>query len=291
MKKITAFASAALALCALRLSAAEPAHVYRAEAGIANSTYGERAGTFGAKDNFSVGGAHIHNSLDLMYSENSENAVTDNFTRLSELLVVKTENFRFSGLVRSLYYKDGDMGNNFQYFAFIERQVKISGAYTLDFGLVFTDMFVYNRIYPGPVFFPLMACTYRTPSSVVRIGLPTLLMYKAPKWSTGFSYTMMFNSKIFLKWMPSSLVSLELFTDTVRYQIAVGDPKRDEVLNIFYAGIFLEASLYMGEHTAFSLCGGYNFLERRWTGDQLSIMTASQKAGSYKLKGALSFMF
>ena len=291
MKKTAVFILSALAILVWPVLASAQSHLYKAGYQMADSVYGERMYLFDAKDDFLFSNVSIHNRFNFMHSENTDEAKVDNFSRLSELLVVTTNNFRFSALVRGVYNKDLNMADNFQYFAFIERKVKISGTYTLDCGLAFTDIFVYNRMYPGPFIFPVLSLTYTTPQFVARIGLPTLVTYRTQIWSAGFSYTIMYNSKIFLKCTPTPLFTLELFTDTVRYQIAVGDPKKDEVLNIFYAGIFLEGSINFTRFTSFSLCGGYNLIERRWTGDQLNIVNASQSYGSYKFKASLSFMF
>ena len=290
MKKTAIFILSA-AIFTLPALASAQSHLYKMGYQTADSVYGEKMALFDAKDDFIFSNVSIHNRLNFIYSDNTDEAQIDNFSRLSELLVVTTDGFRFSALVRGLYNKDLNMADNFQYFAFIEKRVKLSGAYTLDCGLAFTDMIVYNRVYPGLFVFPFISCTYTSSLSVVRIGLPTLIMYRTQKWSAGFSYTMMFNSRLFVKCTPTPLFSLELFTDTVRYQIVMGDPKRDDVLNIFYAGVFLEGSVNFTDFNSFSLCGGYNVIERRWTGDQFNIVNAAQMYGSYKFKASISLMF
>ncbi|MCL2025596.1 MAG: hypothetical protein FWG92_02190 [Leptospirales bacterium] len=291
MKKTVIFFLSAAVIFAWPVLASAQSHLYKAGYQTADSVYGERMFLFDAKDDFIFSNVSIHNRLNFIHSENTDKARVDNYSRLSELLVITTNNFRVSALVRGVYNKDLNMADNFQYFGFIERRVKISGAYSLDIGLAFTDVFVYNRVYPGPFIFPVLSLTYTTPQFVARVGLPTLITYRTQKWSAGFSYTIMFNSKLFIKCTPTRLFTFELFTDTVRYQVAVGDPKKDEILNIFYAGIFLEASINFTSFTSFSLCGGYNIIERSWIGDQLNILNASQTYGSYKLTASLSFMF
>jgi len=290
MKKTAIFILSAI-IFALPALASAQSHLYKAGYQVADSVYGERQALFDANDDFIFPGVSVHNRFNFIYSDNTDKAKVNNFYRLNELLVVSTDGFRFSALLRGLYNKDLNMGDNFQYFAFIEKKVQISGAYSLDGGLAFTNMIVYNRVYPGPFVFPFISFTYTASRYVARIGLPTLIMYRTQNWSAGFSYTMMFNSKLFIKCTPTPLFSLELFTDTVRYQIALGDPRRNEILNIFYAGIFLEGSVNFTESNAFSLCCGYNFIERRWTGDQFDIIRAAQTYGSYKFKASLSMRF
>ena len=290
MKKTVIFLFLA-AIFALPVLVSAQSHLYKTGYQMADSIYGEKMALFDAKDDFFFSNVSIHNRFNFMYSDNTDEAKVDNFSRFSELLVLTTDNFRFSALVRGLYNKDLSMADNFQYFAFIEWRAKISGAYALDCGLAFTDMIVYNKVYPGPFVFPFLSLTYTSSLYVVRLGLPTLITYRTQKWSAGFSYTMMFNSRIFLKCTPIPLLTFELFAETVRYQIAIGDPKKDEVLNIFDAGVFLEGSINFTNFTSFSFCGGYNIIERRWTGDHLEIVNAAQSYGSYKFKASLSFMF
>lgn len=268
-----------------------PAHLYSAEYMNTMRAYGRHVVSLGALDDFKAGGVEIHNRFGFMYSADSDEALVKNFARLNEGMVVSTEKYRFSGLLRSAFFKGSSFGNNFQYGLMAERKLKLSAASSLDVGLAFTNIMVYNRLYPAPVPFPVVGWTVEKPSYLIRVGLPTALIWKQSRMEYGFLFSLMFNSKLYVKWNVTRFIDLELSAYTDRLQLMTGDPERDEVLNIFQTGFLLQARINVLGYMFFALGAGYDIPQYYWTGDAWKINfgnIAGSAGGSYVVKASVS---
>lgn len=273
-------------------SAEQPNHIYTAEYENTMSTYDRHVASIYANDKFNLKDINISNSFNFKYSANSKEAPVDQYVRLSELFLLTTENYRFSAHLSSPFFKGGSFADNFQYTAMAERKIRLSHSSYFDVGLGVTNVIVYNRIYPAPLPFPVLSWTYAQPDWYVRLGLPIAVVVRKPRIEFGFSWLLMFNSKLYVKWFALPMLDVEFAASTGTFQLVVGDPKRDRVINVFQSNFMLQSTARFWNHAGFTLGIGYEAPQLSWFGDPWRIFKGSTDkpaGGSYVVKAAVSY--
>ncbi len=269
MKKIIRLAAASLIfLWAVSLYAEDNNHTYTGGWGSSGFNYAENFLFLTGKDDFYGESFRIHNYCDFVYADNTDRAEMDSFFRFKELFVTETSGYRLTASASSAFFKGSSFADSLQYFVMGEKRHRLSsGKKYFEYGIGLTNALVYKRIFPAPVPFPVLAYSVEKSGSIIRIGLPMVLAGKFSRIETGFSWTPLFNSKAWIKWKASSAFQTQFFSYTNRYQLATGDPEKDEVLNIFHWGLFLQTDIRPAEHFMFSLGGGYDIMDRQWKGN------------------------
>ena len=273
-------------------SSSRPDHTYSFTQEHGSSVYEENVGALEANDVFRTENITFTNRFNFSYADNSNEAITSDVSRFSDIFIVKTENYRFTTIARAAFFSGSDFMDNFQYAFSVERTMKLDEGDQLDFGLAVTNFAIYNRVYPGPVILPIISwTTHLGPSTICRIGVPTMIMYRGAKWGMGFNYAPVFNSKFFAYLMPLSFFKTELYIYSHKTRLAIGDPTRNEVLHMFYSGVFWENTFFVSNNISILLGGGCNIFERSWVGNQMNLLSGREQGASYRIKVGITAMF
>lgn len=275
------------------MASTAPDHKYTVDYLKSGAVYEKHKGTFEAKDVFGTENLTFRNTMNFSYAETGGKAQVDNLSRIGDLFVVSGESFRVNVMLSAAFYSGSSFMDNFRYGISYERIKKLGESSSLDYGLMATNAIIYNRVYPGPVIMPILSWSTRfSPSSICRIGLPTLIMYNGLKWSAGFTYLPVFNSKLFFRWMPSAFYGIEVFAYSRMESLVLDDPKKNtNALHMFYSGVYLENSMTLGKNLSLTFGGGCNIFERIWSGHQVAINRGGNQGVSFMGRIGVSAMF